>query len=213
VETFKAKFISDDEKVKCDVSLNKDCLIINFDEKDQVLKIFYEDIREIEYNSNILEITDIDNIKYAISCSKEIYDKLKNRGDNFVVKEVVKVEGKKNEGAYGILTIIVGIVIYLIVSHISTSTPPYSVERHAYEDVPKLAYVFTSLLPSELECKGSSITSDKINLVKCTTTNRSLINYYGSSTIWYGYLESVNTNNYYRAADKDKNVVLSKLRK
>lgn len=85
-------------------------------------------------------------------------------------------------------------------------------EEKALEDVPELGFVFSTVKSNELECKTDSITDDEIVLVKCTTTNEELLDYYGSSTIWYGYLESASGSSYFRWADPIQSNVLSKLR-
>ena len=85
-------------------------------------------------------------------------------------------------------------------------------EEKALEDVPELGFVFSTVKSNELECKTDSITDDEIVLVKCTTTNEELLDYYGSSTIWYGYLESAGGSSYFRWADPIQSNVLSKLR-
>ena len=86
-------------------------------------------------------------------------------------------------------------------------------EQKALEDVPELGLAFSTVKSNELKCNAESITDDEIILVKCTTTHEELLNFYGSSTIWYGYLESASGHSYFRAAHADKNEVLSRLRK
>ena len=86
-------------------------------------------------------------------------------------------------------------------------------EQKALEDVPELGLAFSTVKSNELKCNAESITDDEIILVKCTTTHEELLDFYGSSTIWYGYLESASGHSYFRAAHADKNEVLSRLRK
>ena len=71
---------------------------------------------------------------------------------------------------------------------------------------------FDTPTKSELSCIANSQEDDGIILVECTTTHDELINYYGSETIWFGYLESADADSYYRYADSDKDVVLDMLR-
>ena len=86
-------------------------------------------------------------------------------------------------------------------------------EQKALEDVPELGLAFSTVKSNELKCNAESITDDEIILVKCTTTHEELLDFYGSSTIWYGYLESASGHSYFRAAHADKNEVLSRLRR
>lgn len=86
--------------------------------------------------------------------------------------------------------------------------------NYALREVPDVStMLFDDVKSNELKCVGNSITSDEIILVKCTTNHQALIEYYGSSTIWYGYIETADGMYHYQAKDKDKDVVLEKLRK
>lgn len=84
--------------------------------------------------------------------------------------------------------------------------------RYALTDIPELAIVFDTVKSSELECNAVSTTDDDIVLVKCTTTHSEIIDYYGSSTIWYGWISSADGLSYFRYADANKDTVLEKLR-
>lgn len=86
-------------------------------------------------------------------------------------------------------------------------------ENYALDDIPEIAITFSTVRSNELKCEADSMTDDEIVLVKCTTTNDELIDYYESSTIWYGWQSSADGNTYLRWADKDKSEVLSHIRK
>lgn len=85
-------------------------------------------------------------------------------------------------------------------------------EQYALEDIPELALVWETVKSNELKCNADSITTDDIILVKCTTTHSEIIDYYGSSTIWYGWISSADGSSYFRYADTNKDTVLKKLR-
>lgn len=67
-------------------------------------------------------------------------------------------------------------------------------------------------IKSSLGCKTDSVTSDGIILVKCTDYGNNISIQYGSNEVWYGYLPS-DDGLYSYYIDKDKNIVLSMLRK
>lgn len=79
-------------------------------------------------------------------------------------------------------------------------------------DIPELAIVFETVKSNELECNPNSTTDDGIVLVKCTTTHSKIIDYYNSSTIWYGWISYADGSSYFRYASANKDTVLEKLR-
>lgn len=82
MEKFEAKIITDDNEVKGNILFKEDYLIMNSLEEETILKIFYVDVEEMEYNSNLLEVKDTDDIRYVISCKEEVYNKLKSMTNN-----------------------------------------------------------------------------------------------------------------------------------
>ena len=52
MEKFEAKIITDDNEVKGNILFKEDYLIMNSLEEETILKIFYVDVEEMEYNSN-----------------------------------------------------------------------------------------------------------------------------------------------------------------
>ena len=85
-------------------------------------------------------------------------------------------------------------------------------EDYALEDIPEMALVWDTVKVNELTCKADVLTDDQIVLVRCNTSNSEIIKYFGSSEIWYGYIEAADGTSYFRYADSDQAVVLEKLR-
>lgn len=85
-------------------------------------------------------------------------------------------------------------------------------EDYALEDIPEMALVWDTVKINELTCKAEVLTADQIALVRCNTSNSEIIKYFGSSEIWYGYIEAADGTSYFRYADSDQAVVLEKLR-
>lgn len=85
-------------------------------------------------------------------------------------------------------------------------------EDYALEDIPEMALVWDTVKINELICKAEVLTADQIALVRCNTSNSEIIKYFGSSEIWYGYIEAADGTSYFRYADSDQAVVLEKLR-
>ena len=79
MEKFEAKIITDDNEVKGNILFKEDYLIMNSLEEETILKIFYVDVEEMEYNSNLLEVKDTDDIRYVISCKEEVYNSFKSK--------------------------------------------------------------------------------------------------------------------------------------
>ena len=85
-------------------------------------------------------------------------------------------------------------------------------EIYAKSDIPEIAGVWTTLRSNEIKCNATEVTNDEIILVKCTTTNDELIDYYNSSTIWFGYLAAADGNSYFRWENASRDKVLAALR-
>lgn len=92
----------------------------------------------------------------------------------------------------------------------------YLAEQSALEEIPEsvLTLAFEHAVTSnELKCNAKEKTDDEIILVKCTTTNEHIIDYYKSETIWYAYQETADGSYHYRAINPDKNKALESIRK
>lgn len=190
-------------------------------------------IRVLKEQINNISITySADGQLKATFVSNNSLDKKENNKENNKEKENISeanniidnnVTGEKsNESAIEIVSglaavIIVGLLICFFIlpyffNNDCDSRQCRFAEQKALEDVPELGFAFSTVKSNELKCKTDSITDDEIVLVKCTTTNEELLDYYGSSTIWYGYLESASGSSYFRWADPIQSNVLSKLR-
>lgn len=138
--------------------------------------------------------------------------------NNTVDKNVTNEMPNQNVGV--IVTVIICIICvgYFVLPNLFSSSSGcdsgqcYMAEQVALQDIPELGHTWYTVKSNELNCNANSITDDEIVLVKCTTTNEELLDYYGSSTIWYGYLESADGYSYFRWADANQSTVLSKLR-
>lgn len=116
----------------------------------------------------------------------------------------------------GVLCLIaLPIIIFIFVTSDNSETTIRNgswAEQMAVEDIPEDAYYWGTLRSNEISCNATSETDDGIILVKCTTNNSELISYYGSSTIWYGYLESADGMSYWHYSSSSSDTVLSNLR-
>lgn len=65
---------------------------------------------------------------------------------------------------------------------------------------------------SQLQCEPKELIGDLI-LVKCETTDEFLIKYYGSSTLWYGYLESAGGSKYKQYGSGNREEVINHFNK
>ena len=119
MEKFEAKIITDDNEVKGNILFKEDYLIMNSLEEETILKIFYVDVEEMEYNSNLLEVKDTDDIRYVISCKEEVYNKLKSMTNN--LKSPSKKKSTQTNSVKQIRTfnpvwiyVIIGAIIFFV---------------------------------------------------------------------------------------------------
>lgn len=92
----------------------------------------------------------------------------------------------------------------------------YLAEQSALEEIPESVLTLTfehAVTSNELKCDAKEKTDDEIILVKCTTTNEHIIDYYKSKTIWYAYQKTADGSHHYRAINPDKNKALESIRK
>lgn len=85
-------------------------------------------------------------------------------------------------------------------------------ESNATKDIPKDAYVFTTLKASELTCETIGVSDKVVVVVKCDTNNDELIKHYGSSTIYYAFQRSADGNKYWHYASKDRDEAIQKVK-
>ena len=116
----------------------------------------------------------------------------------------------------GIISIIALIIIFVnMCSNGGRIEGGYEAERYALQEIPKsvLTLAFEpDVTSNELKCKAKEKTDDEIILVKCTTTNKHIIDYYESETIWYAYQETADGMSHYRSINPDKDTALKNIR-
>ena len=123
-------------------------------------------------------------------------------------------ENSNNQSKVGAIISLIVIVALSVGAYFYINTGNYHDsygEGIATKDIVDSVLIGSSVTANELKCEANSKTDDEIKLVKCTTTKNEIIKEYGSSTIWYGYLETVD-GGYYHYISKSKDTVLSKLR-
>lgn len=183
--------------------------------KEQINNIYITYSTGGQLKATFIDNDSLDNKEKEI-ISKEIV----NHNDNNATSEKDFNSLGRTIGCIGGAIILGLVFLFFVVDPLSSdsnsgcdSSDCSWAEQKALEDVPELGLAFSTVKSNELKCNAESITDDEIILVKCTTTHEELLDFYGSSTIWYGYLESASGHSYFRAAHADKNEVLSRLRK
>lgn len=88
----------------------------------------------------------------------------------------------------------------------------YLAEDYAVEDIIEDAFVYETLKSSELSCESIGVADKVIVVVKCTTNHADLIDYYGSSTIYYAFQKSADKKSYWHYASSDRDVAIDKVR-
>lgn len=122
-----------------------------------------------------------------------------------------------------ILKIISGIisVIVLIILCTNMCSGSYYIEggskaeQYALTEIPEKVptLLFEAQVTSnELKCEAKEKTDDEIILVKCTTTNKFIKEYFDSETIWYAYQETADGMSHYRAISNNKDEALKNIR-
>lgn len=167
-----------------------------------------ENERKLERNATI---RDTDSKKTEVKqVTEPITQKTSNQDENSSDKpDILKVIS-------GIISIIVLIIIFVnMCSNGGRIEGGYEAERYALQEIPKsvLTLAFEpDVTSNELKCKAKEKTDDEIILVKCTTTNKHIIDYYESETIWYAYQETADRMSHYRSINPDKDTALKNLR-
>ncbi len=167
-----------------------------------------ENEKKLERNATI---RDTDSKKTEVKQSTEpITRKTSNQDENSSDKpDILKVIS-------GIISIIVLIIIFVnMCSNGGRIEGGYEAERYALQEIPKsvLTLAFEpDVTSNELKCKAKEKTDDEIILVKCTTTNKHIIDYYESETIWYAYQETADGMSHYRSINPDKDTALKNIR-
>lgn len=116
----------------------------------------------------------------------------------------------------GIISIITLVIIFVnMCSNGARIEGGYEAERYALKEIPEsvLTLAFEpDVTSNELKCEAKEKTDDEIILVKCTTTNEHIIDYYESEIIWYAYQETADGMSHYRSINPDKDTALKNIR-
>ena len=216
------KLIENEKEIKGILEIKEDSFVINTN--DNFITIPYTEFQSYDYDrdSKRLTIQAINlQVVLIIDYDIDLFQKLvelTEKNSKLTLGQQLKIGG--------IITII--LITFLCVlmflaeldSNDNTDTDSVScstlycrmAEDYALEDIPEMALVWDTVKINELICEAEILTADQIALVRCNTSNSEIIKYFGSSEIWYGYIEAADGTSYFRYADSDQAVVLEKLR-
>ncbi len=129
---------------------------------------------------------------------------------NQPVTNNVQLDGKK---VFAVIILMIGIVIAFIVIFFDSDPfgdragdAEYAKDKALeYFEGPNTTY-------SQLQCEPKELVGDLI-LVKCETTDKDVINYYGSSTLWYGLLFKADRENYSYYGNSSREEVINHFNK
>ena len=218
------KLIENEKEIKGILEIKEDSFVINTN--DNFITIPYTEFQSYDYDrdSKRLTIQAINlQVVLIIDYDIDLFQKLvelTEKNSKLTLGQQLKIGG-----IIGIIIItFLCVLMFLseLISNDNTDSDSDSdscttlycrmAEDYALEDIPEMALVWDTVKINELICKAEVLTADQIALVRCNTSNSEIIKYFGSSEIWYGYIEAADGTSYFRYADSDQAVVLEKLR-
>lgn len=175
----------------------------------------------IDYINNQLTNTDTKSNNQIEEKRVENVSKEKQVNSTDEVKVNDNQNNSNKSNPLEIISAIISIIVFVIIAinffgnggHIEGA---YFAEQSALKEIPESVLTLTfehAVTSDELKCNAKEKTDDEIILVKCTTTNEHIIDYYKSETIWYAFQETADGSHHYRAINPDKNKALESIRK